>query len=87
VKGPFVEGECLVIQRNFQRRVSDSKSSSGTGVEMKQPNITLENFFLYFCIKTGNRNDAKRSGQALNWEDVSRRVRLIMRVNCYTFRS
>jgi len=39
-KGPFVEGECLVIQRDFQRWKGRSKSNcSGMGVEARQPEI------------------------------------------------
>jgi len=41
-KGPFVESKCLVIQRDFQREVSDSKSSSGIGVEARQPESHLQ---------------------------------------------
>jgi len=41
-KGPFIEGECLIVQRDFQRGGgSDSRSNSGTGVKAKQPEITL----------------------------------------------
>jgi len=41
--GAFIEGECLVVLRDFQRGrgVSDSRSNSGTGVEARQPEITL----------------------------------------------
>jgi len=40
-KGPFIEGECLVVQREFRGRISDSRSNSGTGVVARQPEITL----------------------------------------------
>jgi len=35
VKGPFIESECLMAQRDFQWGgwVSDSSSNSGAGVE------------------------------------------------------
>jgi len=36
----FVEGECLVIQCDFQQGVSDSKSNSGIEVEARQLKIT-----------------------------------------------
>jgi len=36
----FIESECLMIQRDFQRWVSDSSSNSGTGAEARQPEIT-----------------------------------------------
>jgi len=35
-KGPFEEGECLMIQRNFQWGASDSKSSNGIEVDVIQ---------------------------------------------------
>jgi len=34
---PFIESECLMVQRDFQRGVSDSSSK-----EARQPEITLQ---------------------------------------------
>jgi len=41
-KKPFVEGKCLVIHCDFQRRRSYSKSSSGTVIEARQPEMSLQ---------------------------------------------
>jgi len=39
----FVESECLMFQRDFQRSgVSDSSNNSGAGVGARKPKITLK---------------------------------------------
>jgi len=42
IKCLFIEGECVVIQRDFPRGMSNFKSSSGIEVEARQPESTLQ---------------------------------------------